>query len=49
MGSPIMLGAQDCHTATHGAYTGDISAAMFADLGCRYVILGPFRTALWPR
>src|SRR5271170_5915356 len=40
MGSPISLGAQDCHTATHGAYTGDISAAMFADLGCRYVILG---------
>ena len=40
VGSPIVLGAQDCHTATHGAYTGDISAAMFADLGCRYVILG---------
>jgi triosephosphate isomerase len=40
MGSPVMLGAQDCHTATHGAYTGDLSAAMFADLGCRYVILG---------
>lgn len=40
MGSSIMLGAQDCHTATHGAYTGDISAAQFADLGCRYVILG---------
>ena len=40
MGSPIMLGAQDCHTATHGAYTGDLSAAQFADLGCRYVILG---------
>ncbi|MFY9287051.1 MAG: triose-phosphate isomerase, partial [Alphaproteobacteria bacterium] len=40
MGSPIMLGAQDCHTATHGAYTGDLSAAQFADLGCRYVIVG---------
>ncbi|MDP9128256.1 MAG: triose-phosphate isomerase [Pseudomonadota bacterium] len=40
MGSHIALGAQDCHTATHGAYTGDVSAAMFADLGCRYVILG---------
>ncbi len=40
MGSPVMLGAQDCHTATHGAYTGDLSAAQFADLGCRYVILG---------
>ena len=40
MGSHIAIGAQDCHTATHGAYTGDLSAAMFADLGCRYVILG---------
>ncbi|MDD5586723.1 MAG: triose-phosphate isomerase [Alphaproteobacteria bacterium] len=40
MGSPVMLGAQDCHTANHGAYTGDVSAGMLADLGCRYVILG---------
>lgn len=40
MGSPVMLGAQDCHFANHGAYTGDISAGMLADLGCRYVILG---------
>jgi triosephosphate isomerase len=39
-GTHVMLGAQDCHTATHGAYTGDISAAMFSDLGCRYMILG---------
>ncbi len=40
MGTPVMVGGQDCHTATHGAYTGDVSAAMFADLGCRYVIVG---------
>ncbi|MDD3287605.1 MAG: triose-phosphate isomerase [Alphaproteobacteria bacterium] len=40
MGSPVLLGAQDCHRANHGAYTGDISAGMLADLGCRYVILG---------
>lgn len=40
MGSPLLLGGQDCHPATHGAYTGDLSAAMFADLGCRYVIVG---------
>jgi triosephosphate isomerase len=40
LGTPVVLGAQDCHTATHGAYTGDISAAMFVDLGCRYIILG---------
>ena len=40
LGSPILLGGQDCHTETHGAYTGDLSAAMFSDLGCRYMILG---------
>ena len=40
MDSPVMLGAQDCHYANHGAYTGDVSAGMLADLGCRYVILG---------
>ncbi len=40
LGSPVMLGGQDCHTATHGAFTGDISAAMLADVGCRYVIVG---------
>src|ERR1700722_4440209 len=40
LGTPVILGAQDCHTATHGAFTGDLSAAMFVDLGCRYIILG---------
>src|SRR5436190_2277097 len=39
-GSGIALGGQDCHAAPKGAYTGDISAEMLADLGCRYVILG---------
>src|SRR6266436_6242068 len=39
-GSPLGLGAQDCHTDVAGAHTGDISAQMLADLGCRYVILG---------
>src|SRR5207248_6021822 len=39
-GSGIGLGGQDCHAAAKGAYTGDISAEMLADLGCRYVILG---------
>src|SRR6185312_2610837 len=38
--SPIALGAQDCHTAEKGAHTGDISAAMLKDTGCRYAILG---------
>jgi triosephosphate isomerase len=38
--SPVALGAQDCHHLASGAYTGDISAAMLADAGCRYVIVG---------
>jgi len=39
-GSPIALGAQDCHQAEKGAHTGDIAAPMLAELGCRYVIVG---------
>jgi len=39
-GSPLALGAQDCHAAAKGAHTGDISAAMLADRGCRFVIVG---------
>jgi triosephosphate isomerase (TIM) len=39
-GSRIALGGQDCHAMPKGAYTGDISAEMLADLGCEYVILG---------
>lgn len=37
---PVALGGQDCHHAASGAHTGDVSAAMLADLGCRYVIVG---------
>ena len=40
-GTSIALGAQDvCSEAQQGAYTGEISAAMLADAGCRYVIVG---------
>src|SRR5688572_25704770 len=39
-GSGIAIGGQDCHTKPSGAHTGDISAAMLADCGCRYVIVG---------
>jgi len=38
--APYRIGGQDCHTETAGAHTGDISAAMLADVGARYVILG---------
>ncbi|MES2049725.1 MAG: triose-phosphate isomerase [Pseudomonadota bacterium] len=37
---PILLGAQDVSVHDSGAYTGEISAAMLADIGCRYVIVG---------
>jgi triosephosphate isomerase len=36
----IAVGAQDCHRAAKGAHTGDVAAAMLADAGARYVILG---------
>jgi len=39
-GSAVMLGGQDCHPKAKGAHTGDVSAAMLADLGCRFVIVG---------
>jgi len=38
-GSLIRLGAQNCALWEEGAYTGEISALMLADL-CQYVILG---------
>ncbi len=39
-GREIKLGAQDCHNQNGGAFTGSIAAAMLADAGCTYVILG---------
>ncbi|HEY3150013.1 MAG TPA: triose-phosphate isomerase [Dongiaceae bacterium] len=39
-GSGIAVGGQDCHTKASGAHTGDTAAAMLADCGCRYVIVG---------
>ena len=35
-----LIGAQDCHWEAHGAYTGDVSAAMLAELGALFVIVG---------
>ncbi len=39
-GSKVGLGAQNMYHEASGAFTGEISAAMLVDLGCRYVILG---------
>ena len=36
----IRYGAQDVSTHDAGAYTGEISAAMLAKLGCSYVVVG---------
>lgn len=38
--SAIQLGAQNLFWEDRGAYTGEVSAPMLRDLGCRYVILG---------
>jgi triosephosphate isomerase len=39
-GSPIAWGAQDVSEHGAGAYTGEVSAAMLAEFGCRYAIVG---------
>ena len=36
----IRLGAQDVCADTHGAFTGEVSAAMLKDVGCEYAIVG---------
>ena len=38
--SPIAWGAQDVSAHEQGAYTGEVSAAMLRDFGCRYAIVG---------
>ena len=39
-GSPIALGGQNVSMAPGGAYTGEVSAALLTDVGCRWVLLG---------
>jgi triosephosphate isomerase len=36
----IVLGAQDSCADTHGAFTGEVSAGMLKDVGCKYVLVG---------
>jgi triosephosphate isomerase len=38
--SDIRWGAQDCSAHEQGAYTGEVSAAMLAEFGCRFAIVG---------
>ncbi len=39
-GLRIAYGAQDLSEHDEGAYTGEVSGAMLAKLGCRYVVIG---------
>lgn len=38
--SPLVWGAQDVSAHEQGAFTGEVSAAMLKDFGCRYAIVG---------
>jgi triosephosphate isomerase len=39
-GTAISIAAQDMHGEPEGAYTGEVSAAMLVEAGCRAVIIG---------
>jgi len=39
-GTNVKVAAQNCHHKQSGAYTGEVSTAMLADLGLDYVIVG---------
>ncbi|MCX8018496.1 MAG: triose-phosphate isomerase, partial [Rhodocyclaceae bacterium] len=39
-GSNVAWGAQDVSEHAQGAYTGEVSASMLKEFGCRYVIVG---------
>ena len=39
-GGRVVIGGQDCHAKGSGAHTGCVSAAMLADLGAGFVIVG---------
>jgi triosephosphate isomerase len=39
-GTAVKVGAQDVYFEKHGAFTGEISAAMLADVGCAFALVG---------
>ena len=39
-GTNIGVGAENCHWAESGAFTGEISARMLAEMGVQYVVIG---------
>nr|WP_320116752.1 triose-phosphate isomerase [uncultured Desulfuromonas sp.] len=38
--SPVQLAAQNCHCMDDGAYTGEVSVPLLADVGCNHIIVG---------
>ncbi len=36
----FVTGAQNCHHEKEGAFTGEVSAPLLLEVGCRYVLLG---------
>lgn len=38
--SSVMVGAQDLYLGAQGAFTGEVSGPMLADIGCQYVLIG---------
>jgi triosephosphate isomerase len=44
----IRWGGQDCSVHEQGAYTGEVSATMLAEFGCRYVIVGHSERRAYP-
>ena len=46
---PVRIGAQDCHPASSGAHTGDLSAAMLSEAGAEAIIVGHSERRTGPR
>jgi triosephosphate isomerase len=40
VGSPLLIGGQNCHEKPSGAFTGETSVEMLRDVGCSWVIIG---------
>ena len=38
--APVGVGAQNCAGIDQGAFTGEVSASMLADVGCSFVLVG---------
>ena len=47
VGSAVALGSQDVSEYAQGAYTGEVSAAMLGEFGCRYALVGHSERRTW--